>query len=72
MEAFRVLDPENKGFVTKEYLSKLMVEEGEPFSQEELDEMMAVAVDGQTDLIPYEYYLNQLMVILIYFFVWFN
>lgn len=49
-----------------------MVEEGEPFSQEELDEMMAVAVDGQTDLIPYEYYLNQLMVILIYFFVWFN
>lgn len=39
-----------------------MVEEGEPFSQEELDEMMAVAVDGQTNLIPYEYYLNQLMV----------
>lgn len=66
------MDPENKGYVTKEYLSKLMVEEGEPFSQEELDEMMAVAVDGQTDLIPYEYYLNQLMVILIYFFVWFN
>lgn len=62
LEAFHILDPENKGYVTKEYLSKVMMEEGEPFTQEELDEMMAVAVEGQTNMIPYEYYLNQLMV----------
>lgn len=49
-----------------------MVEEGEPFSQEELDEMMAVAVDGQTNLIPYEYYLNQLMVKFYFLIIFFK
>ncbi|KAM7343189.1 dynein regulatory complex protein 8-like isoform 1-T1 [Cochliomyia hominivorax] len=61
LEAFHVLDPENRGTLTKDYLSKLMMEEGEPFTQEELDEMMAVAIDPLTGLIPYEFYLNQLM-----------
>ena len=42
LEAFKVLDPDNKAYLTKDYLSKLMMEEGEPFTQEELDEMMAV------------------------------
>lgn len=62
LEAFHVLDPENRGTLTKEYFGKLMMEEGEPFTQEELDEMMAVAIDPLTGLIPYEFYLNQLMV----------
>lgn len=62
LEAFHVLDPENRGTLTKDYLGKLMMEEGEPFTQEELDEMMAVAIDPLTGLIPYEFYLNQLMV----------
>lgn len=62
LEAFKVLDPENKGYLAKEYISKLMTEEGEPFTQEELDEMMAAAVDAQTGHIPYEYYINSLMV----------
>lgn len=64
LEAFKVLDPENKTYLTKEYLSKLMMEEGEPFTQEELDEMLAVAIDPISGKIPYEYYLNQLMVYL--------
>lgn len=62
LEAFRVLDPEDKGYVSKENISKLMMEEGEPFTQEELDEMLATAVDQGSGNIPYEYYLNQLMV----------
>lgn len=33
LEAFRVLDMEGKGSITREYLGKLMVEEGEPFTQ---------------------------------------
>ncbi|XP_046810702.1 dynein regulatory complex protein 8 [Lucilia cuprina] len=61
LEAFHVLDPENRGTLTREYFGKLMMEEGEPFTQEELDEMMAVAIDPLTGLIPYEFYLNQLM-----------
>lgn len=62
MKAFRVLDQEGKGFVDREYMTKLITEEGEPFTAEELEEMMAVAVDMATDKIPYENYLNQLLV----------
>ncbi|KAL0273583.1 UNVERIFIED_CONTAM: hypothetical protein PYX00_006220 [Menopon gallinae] len=62
LDAFRTLDKQGKGYLTKEYLSKLMMEEGEPFTQEEVDEMMEVAVDSDTGNIPYEYYINQIMV----------
>ncbi|XP_068084848.1 dynein regulatory complex protein 8 [Anabrus simplex] len=62
LEAFLTLDPENKGYLSKDDISKAMMEEGEPFTQEELDEMLAIAVDGETGRIPYEYYINQLMV----------
>lgn len=62
LEAFRVLDVDGKGTIGKEFISKLMIEEGEPFTQEELDEMLATAVDVQTGEIPYEYYINSLMV----------
>uniref|UniRef100_A0A182K4J1 EF-hand domain-containing protein n=1 Tax=Anopheles christyi TaxID=43041 RepID=A0A182K4J1_9DIPT len=66
LKAFRVLDQEGKGFVDKEYMTKLITEEGEPFTVEELEEMMAVAVDMATDKIAYELYLNQLLVSLHY------
>jgi Ca2+-binding EF-hand superfamily protein len=62
LKAFLTLDHDRKGYLTKEFLSKIMMEEGEPFTQEELDEMMAAAIDGETGNIPYEYYINQLMV----------
>lgn len=62
LAAFHVLDPEQKTYITKEYMSKMMMEEGEPFTQEELDEMLAVAIDPITGNIPYEFYINQLMV----------
>ncbi|XP_050294160.1 dynein regulatory complex protein 8 isoform X2 [Anthonomus grandis grandis] len=61
LEAFRVLDPEEHGFLTKEYISTLMTQDGEPFNQDELDEMLEIAIDPQTQTIPYEYYINQLM-----------
>lgn len=62
LEAFKTLDIENKGFLTKENFGKLMMEEGEPFTQEEMDEMWPVAIDPISGHIPYELYLNQLMV----------
>lgn len=40
----------------------LMTQDGEPFSQEELDEMLEIAIDPLTQTVPYEYYLNKLMV----------
>jgi len=62
LEAFQVLDPEGKGYVTREFMTKIMSEEGEQFSQEELEELFSCAIEGSGNLIPYEYYLNQLMV----------
>ncbi|XP_017125594.1 dynein regulatory complex protein 8 [Drosophila elegans] len=64
LQAFKILDPENKGYLTKESFGKLMMEEGEPFTQEEMDEMWPVAIDPISGHIPYEFYLNQLMVYL--------
>ncbi|EDW48656.1 GM21992 [Drosophila sechellia] len=61
LQAFKILDPENKGYLTKESFGKLMMEEGEPFTQEEMDEMWPVAIDPISGHIPYEFYLNQLM-----------
>lgn len=39
-----------------------MTQDGEPFTQDELDEMLEIAIDPHTNTIPYEYYINQLMV----------
>ncbi|CAB3247081.1 unnamed protein product [Arctia plantaginis] len=62
LASFRYFDTEGRGFLTKERFTKLMLEEGEPFTQEEFDEMMQTALDPVTDTVMYEYYINQLMV----------
>lgn len=33
LKAFQTLDPENKGYITREHMTKILMEEGEPFSQ---------------------------------------
>lgn len=63
LEAFHVLDVEGLGFLTKDYISTLMTQDGEPFTQDELDEMLEIAIDPHTQTVPYEYYINKLMVI---------
>ncbi|XP_028170022.1 dynein regulatory complex protein 8-like [Ostrinia furnacalis] len=62
LAAFRYFDKEERGYLTKERFAQLMLEEGEPFTQEEYDEMMQTALDPVTNTITYEYYINQLMV----------
>lgn len=61
-EAFSLLDPEETGYIEKDLFVKLMTEEGEPFTQQEIDETLPVAVDPLTGKILYEFYLNQLTV----------
>lgn len=39
-----------------------MTESGEPFTQDELEEMLEIAIDPHNNMVPYEYYINQLMV----------
>ncbi|RZC42030.1 EF-hand calcium-binding domain-containing protein 2 [Asbolus verrucosus] len=61
LEAFQILDSDKRGFLTKEHISTLMTQDGEPFTQDELDEMLEIAIDPHTQTVPYEYYINQLM-----------
>ncbi|KAF2882589.1 hypothetical protein ILUMI_23606 [Ignelater luminosus] len=61
LEAFHILDVEGYGYLTKDYISTLMTQDGEPFTQDELDEMLEIAIDPHTQTVPYEYYINKLM-----------
>ncbi|XP_013069239.1 dynein regulatory complex protein 8-like [Biomphalaria glabrata] len=56
LKAFQVLDIESKGYLTLEELSKCMTEDGEPFTQEELEEMISAAVDPDKKVVLYKDY----------------
>lgn len=62
LHAFQVLDPENRGYIMRDDLEKSIMEIGEPFTKEEVAEMMAVACDPKTGKINYEHYINLLIV----------
>ncbi|KAF7394036.1 hypothetical protein HZH68_010855 [Vespula germanica] len=48
LKAFQLLDPENRGYIMKDDLEKTLMEIGEPFTKDEVAEMMAVACDPIT------------------------
>uniref|UniRef100_A0A6I8NM71 EF-hand domain-containing protein n=1 Tax=Ornithorhynchus anatinus TaxID=9258 RepID=A0A6I8NM71_ORNAN len=62
LRAFEVLDPSQRGHLTKEELVKFMTEEGEPFTQEEMEEMLSAAVDPESNVINYRDYLSMMVV----------
>lgn len=62
LKAFQLLDPENHGYITRDDLEKSLIEIGEPFTKEEVADMMAVACDADTGKINYEHYINLLIV----------
>lgn len=62
LKAFQLLDPENRGYIMRSDLEKAIMEIGEPFTKEEVADMMAVACDPQTGKINYEHYINLLIV----------
>lgn len=62
LKAFQVLDPDSRGYILKSDLEKAVTEIGEPFSEHEVNEMMAVACDPQTNKVNYEHYINLLIV----------
>ena len=53
LKAFQTLDTEGKGFLTQEEITKYMSEEGEPFTQEELEEMLSASLDPEKGTILY-------------------
>jgi Ca2+-binding EF-hand superfamily protein len=61
LKAFEVLDQERKDHLTREELAKFLTEEGEPFSSEEIEELMAAALDSQKGTVNYREYVQQLV-----------
>ncbi|XP_028611085.1 dynein regulatory complex protein 8 [Grammomys surdaster] len=62
LRAFEVLDPAKRGFLTKDELVKYMTEEGEPFSQEEMEEMLSAAIDPESNAINYRDYITMMVI----------
>ncbi|XP_065791660.1 dynein regulatory complex protein 8 isoform X2 [Muntiacus reevesi] len=62
LRAFEVLDPAKRGFLTKDELIKYMTEEGEPFSQEEMEEMLSAAIDPESNSINYKDYITMMVI----------
>ncbi|KAJ8393059.1 hypothetical protein AAFF_G00069630 [Aldrovandia affinis] len=54
LQAFELLDPEKKGYLEPEELKKFMTQEGEPFSHDEMEEMLSAAVDPDKNVIFYK------------------
>ena len=53
-KAFEVLDQDNKGYLTTEELTKYVTESGEPFTQEEMEEMISASVDPDQGVVFYK------------------
>lgn len=62
LKAFLVLDQDGKGYLTQDELAKYMTEDGEPFQQEELEEMLSAAVDPEKGTILYKEYVSRMAV----------
>jgi len=62
MRALEILDTDRKGYLTVEEVSNYVTKEGEPFTQEELDEMLQGAVDSEKGVINYKDYAMKLAV----------
>ncbi|KAL0969328.1 hypothetical protein UPYG_G00225640 [Umbra pygmaea] len=54
LQAFEVLDQQKKGHLEAEELTKYMTQEGEPFSPEEMNEMLTAALDPDRKVVFYK------------------
>ncbi|XP_046887255.1 dynein regulatory complex protein 8 [Hypomesus transpacificus] len=62
LQAFEVLDQQKKGYLEPEKLTKYMTQEGEPFTQEEMDEMLSAARDPDKDVVFYKDFVSMMTV----------
>jgi len=60
LQAFRVLDPERKGYIEASRMEELLTTRGTPFREKELESFMSVAKDLETGNIYYEDYVAML------------
>ncbi|XP_069706982.1 dynein regulatory complex protein 8 [Phaenicophaeus curvirostris] len=62
LHAFEALDQNKCGYITKEDLEKYLTEEGEPFTQEEMEDMVSAALDPETNTVHYRDYIEKLVI----------
>uniref|UniRef100_A0A8C3PKS6 EF-hand calcium binding domain 2 n=1 Tax=Calidris pygmaea TaxID=425635 RepID=A0A8C3PKS6_9CHAR len=62
LHAFEALDENKCGYITKEDLVKYLTEEGEPFTQEEMEDMLSAALDPETNTVRYRDYISMMVV----------
>ncbi|XP_035178788.1 dynein regulatory complex protein 8 [Oxyura jamaicensis] len=62
LHAFEALDENKCGYLTKDELVKHMTEEGEPFTEEEMEEMLSNALDPETNTVHYRDYISMMIV----------
>ncbi|KAK5872403.1 hypothetical protein PBY51_013111 [Eleginops maclovinus] len=62
LQAFEVLDKEKKGYLEPEELMKYMTQEGELFTQEEMDEMLTALADHEKNVVFYKDLISQLTI----------
>ncbi|KAJ1461567.1 hypothetical protein M885DRAFT_506581 [Pelagophyceae sp. CCMP2097] len=56
LQAFRVFDPEGRGYIEATKLREFLITKGTPFREKEIDAFMSVAKDMETGHIYYEDY----------------
>lgn len=62
LRACEVLDQDKKGYLSQEEITRYMTEEGEPFTQEEMDEFLSAAVDPDRGVVLYKDYVSLLTI----------
>ncbi|XP_062379182.1 dynein regulatory complex protein 8 [Sardina pilchardus] len=62
LQAFEVLDQQNKGYLEAEELTKYMTLEGEPFTQEEMEEMLSAALDPEKNVVAYKDFVSMMVI----------
>ena len=61
LTAFRVLDPENKGYIRLDVMRELLSTKGIPLRQREIESFISFAEDKSGQYIYYEDYVTKLM-----------
>ncbi|KAA0710904.1 EF-hand calcium-binding domain-containing protein 2 [Triplophysa tibetana] len=62
LQAFEVLDQQKKGYLEPEELNRYLTQEGEPFTQEEVEEMLSAAVDPDKNVILYKDFVSMMTI----------
>ncbi|XP_026855658.2 dynein regulatory complex protein 8 isoform X3 [Electrophorus electricus] len=62
LQAFEVLDQQKRGYLEPEELSKYLMQEGETFTQEEMEEMLSAALDPDKNVIFYKDFVGMMTI----------